>query len=340
MPTVYVLGAGASKHVGYPLVATMGQELLAWMSGQDQFSATAGWLKEEFGSSPNVEDVITELDHRVESLESSKKLEEMAYRHQCGDTLYKIRMAIPIWFREIRVKPAPAYAAFADHLVAPGDTVISFNYDDSLERELKRAGKWDASIGYGFGLLSPEHHTSITVLKLHGSANWLISFFGGRRGTFAVDSGGSLGDAPHIATDDLRFLGYDDLQGTFPHGAGMPSLILPGRKKEFFYATSFGNEHEEFFDYLWSQSARALRSANRMVVCGYGLLSVDKQACDLLLSAPPKDIPVEIVSGNDSQRIRASFEAAGFSHAAAHSTGYFEDWVRSQCLGKAASTPA
>jgi hypothetical protein len=48
-----------------------------------------------------------------------------------------------------------AYAEFADKLVQSGDVIITFNYDDSLERELKRTGKWDAGAGYGFPFAAP-----------------------------------------------------------------------------------------------------------------------------------------------------------------------------------------
>src|ERR1019366_3856265 len=36
--------------------------------------------------------------------------------------------------------PAPDYQQFAEAIAQPGDVIITFNYDDSLERELKRVG--------------------------------------------------------------------------------------------------------------------------------------------------------------------------------------------------------
>jgi hypothetical protein len=148
--TVYVLGAGASKHVGYPLASTMGAEMLSWMSSREEYLYTADFMKEEFGDSPNIEDVITELDALTNSLRNSERLEDRLKRSKAAHQRGKLREAVPVWFTEIHTKPAPAYQQFAEKTVQPGDVIITFNYDDSLERELKRAGKWDISGGYGF----------------------------------------------------------------------------------------------------------------------------------------------------------------------------------------------
>lgn len=77
------------------------------------------------------------------------------------------------WFRELHLHPAPAYEHLADEMIQPGDVVITFNYDDSLERELRRAAKWDVSRGYGFPLGSTKQPSATLVLTLHGSINWL-----------------------------------------------------------------------------------------------------------------------------------------------------------------------
>ena len=76
------------------------------------------------------------------------------------------------WFRGIHAETAAAYAEFADKLVQAGDVIVTFNYDDSLERELKRSGKWDLSDGYGFPFAEPGR-SQVLPLKLHGSMNWL-----------------------------------------------------------------------------------------------------------------------------------------------------------------------
>jgi hypothetical protein len=115
--------------------------------------------------------------------------------------------------------------------------------------------------------------------------------------------------------------------GTFPGGGGFPSLILPGRTKEFYYHTSFGPEHQEFFSGLWAQAAAALKRVDRVVLCGYSLLPVDERACDLLLKAPRKSSRIVIVSGRDGTRIYQTFRNAGFLNTECYDSGYFETWV-------------
>ena len=78
---------------------------------------------------------------------------------------------------------APLYADFADRIVRAGDVVITFNYDDALDRELKRTGKWDVfSQGYGFPFGNGKQKWGVPLLKLHGSMNWVWNPFGGARG--------------------------------------------------------------------------------------------------------------------------------------------------------------
>jgi hypothetical protein len=335
MNTVYVLGAGASKHVGYPLASTMGAEMLAWMSTRDRYRETAEAIKETFGDSPNIEDVITDLDDIITSLEGAKELADRERRTIAAHQRSKLAEVLPQWFLETHTNPAPAYEQFAKNIVQPGDVIITFNYDDSLERELKRVGKWDVSQGYGFQIGNCAQPSAVVMLKLHGSMNWLVSIFNGATsGAFAISGFSSLGTCPCIATDFLRFLGYDDMKGTFPGGGGFPSLILPGRMKVFQYSTSFGPEHKEFFDSLWSQAAYALKRADRLVLCGYSLLPVDERACDLLLKAPSRAAEVTIVSGSQGQRIAKQFKDAGFQNVKPFDSGHFESWVKESAQSK------
>ena len=64
-------------------------------------------------------------------------------------------------------------------MIQAEDVVVTFNYDDSLERELRRRGLWDVSQGYGFPLGKSGQPSPVLVLKLHGSINWLALIFGG-----------------------------------------------------------------------------------------------------------------------------------------------------------------
>jgi len=107
--TTYVLGAGASLHAGYPLAATMGGALLDFMLRYPQpaYPAAAQVLIDTFGKSPNIEDVITELASRIESLKEAETDEGRAERMRLGNCWGFLNASLREWFREIRTKAAP-----------------------------------------------------------------------------------------------------------------------------------------------------------------------------------------------------------------------------------------
>jgi hypothetical protein len=343
MTTTYIFGAGASRDAGYPLASEMGKELLKFMVGSSDLwiRASGEFVSDMFGEAPNIEDVITELQSQIESLKDANNPDDRTQRMRLGNRRAYLGVGLREWFREIRSSPAPSYAAFADRIVKPGDVIITFNYDESLERELRRIGEWDISDGYGFPLGTAEHSSDVLMLKLHGSVNWLVSVFGGATGgAFIVDPNSSLGNHPVIHRADLQFLGYESFSGhTYESGGAFPCLVLPGRTKEFFYDTSFGHEFSEFWDFLWSQAASALNKSDKIVVCGYSLPEADQRARDLLLLGPAKEADVEIICGNQTEQIANEFKRAGFSSVATFKSGYFADWCKVNQASESTDTP-
>ncbi len=191
MATVYVIGAGASRHAQYPLATDMGQGVINFMmSLQCPFPQQARKLIDCFGKQPNIEEMISKLGSLAQSAQSTPD--------PCspGNLYSFLCIALREWFRQIHVGAAAAYAEFADKLVQVGDVIITFNYDDSLDRDLKRTGKWDVSDGYGFPFAAAVRPSDVLILKLHGSMNWLwpIPF---------------LRKRPLIHRADLEYLGYD-----------------------------------------------------------------------------------------------------------------------------------
>lgn len=332
MATVYVFGAGASRDAGHPLASEMGGALFEYMLKSENVSirGSAEFLIDTFGETPNIEDLITEIESQVVKLKNSEVPEDRIQRNRIGNRRVYLGVALQEWFRQIHLSPAPGYATFAEHIVRPGDVVVTFNYDDSLERELRRFGKWDISRGYGFPLGAEDIPSDVMVLKLHGSVNWLVSLFGGATGgAFLVNPASSMGNHPVIHRVDLESLGYETFSGhTYQSGGAFPCLILPGRSKEFFYDTSFGHEFGDFWDHLWSQAVGALRTADKVVICGYSLPEADQRARDLLFRRPRRETEIEIVSGNQSARIAGEFRKAGFSRVSAFSGEYFAVWCR------------
>jgi hypothetical protein len=335
MKTTFVFGAGASIHAGYPLATKMGGKLLSFMvKNPHPLSQQYGRLiLDAFGKSPNIEDLITGIDARIESLSKEGKTEE---RRVWGNARGWFAVMLREWFRKRHKKPARDYKDFAKRIIKPGDTVITFNYDDSLDRELRRVGKWDLSRGYGFSLGEADAPSKVLMLKLHGSTNWMLSINNGARGFAQFQPGKTLGDHPVIHPEDAKYLGYKTFEGSIYPGGGaaMQSLILPGRCKRFVIDTSFGPEYEGFWNALWSKAAKALKKSDRLVICGYSMPKADKRARRLLLGIKNKDILITVICGKQSEDIAEYFRKAKFRNVKAFKGGYFDKWLQSLKEGR------
>lgn len=327
--TTFILGAGASFHAGYPFIRTMGADLLAWMrqpreSTYYDFAQSAGFLENQFGN-------------HIESLFNGVQAEINARRpgYSIFANVHKpcLVEAVRQWFADIHLNhEAKAYDSFASEIVKPGDRVITFNYDVALDSRLREAGKWAVGDGYGFATEGLPCGSSVKVIKLHGSINWLALMFHGMiGGPFAVPLDGVFGSRPAFTDTDLSALGYRDLTDPlFPRvgSPAVPPLILPTSRKQFFFATNIGKEWQAFWDRMWRAARRAVQNSTRIVMCGYGMYPVDRRGCNLLL-AGNVSAPIEVCCGGESARIVQQLHECGRNARIAEQT-YFEDWVASQ----------
>jgi hypothetical protein len=342
--TTYVLGAGASRDAGYPLAKTMASELLQWMkrptynpdSYAARYPATARFLEEHFAPIENVEDLVTAIHQRINGYENGAR-EERARRAVIANEYGVFKNAVRDWFAEIQQGVAlasSAYQEFAREIVVPGDCIITFNYDVSLERALRLAGrcsKFEVGDGYGFPIEGLPGKSATKVLKLHGSTSWLALLSGGVTSGLSAFQPGNILSAPVIAKSELSFLGYADaVDPRFGKGgAALPVMIFPARSKDFYFASNTGIEYAEFWNKQWKQAEEALESATRVVICGYSLGSVDERARKLLLSAPKKDAEIMVASGADTERIVADYREGGYAGATPASEVLFQKWVAS-----------
>jgi hypothetical protein len=319
--TTYVFGAGASVHVGYPMAKWMGPSLFAWMDGHDDagicsFRETAAYLRENYEETEDIEALLTAVDDEiVAGKDSPPRPNRVVLLCNC----YKPTLiaAIRLWFAEIRNNEARDYERFAHSIIVPGDCAITFNYDVSLDAQLRIHGKWRLGDGYGFRFEGFQDGSPVRTLKLHGSVNW----------RFPVGSNGR----PLIDSSEIAFLGYSgqsDLLYQRPIADSQGTMILPGRCKQFFSETSLGRIHESFWDSLWEQAATALHHSNRIVICGYSLPEADSRACDLLLRED-YPAPIEVCCGGDTDGIVQRLRRAGRNASSAEKK-LFDGWLDSQ----------
>lgn len=326
--TIYILGAGASRHAGYPFAKSMGRELLDWMKNAEpcffDFAESARFLEEEYGC--DIEALMNGMKRAIRRRESGYS--QIANCHKPAFV-----EALRQWFGEIhRRNPSRAYEQFANEVVQPEDCIASFNYDISLDSKLHQTGKWEVGDGYGFSADGLTRGSLVKLLKLHGSINWFAIMFGGMTvGTFPIGSDGVFGRRPAFSDDDLTALGYPNVvDPQFPRGGtpAVPPLIFPTNRKQFFFQTNLGREWASFWNKLWKQARNAVSTAERIVVCGYGLYPIDTRGCNLLLKGKCSG-EVEVCCGSDSDRIVAELISHGRRAHRAQET-LFENWVASR----------
>ena len=193
---VYILGAGASHHAGYPLAAQLGSALKTWTESSTDGEKHRSVITqlEECGDLSNLEGLLTSIvaERGVQSP-------------------FNVKEAIREFFWSLRSENTPGYSAFAKNHVAPGDVILTFNYDLALERQLKQAKQWEVWDGYGFPIGDKIALSSkVKVLKLHGSINWHgLRFDGLIQGSGAFNN--SLEPPrPVIWPKEFNFLGYPE----------------------------------------------------------------------------------------------------------------------------------
>jgi hypothetical protein len=315
----YVFGAGASKHVGYPLAKSMGHKLFKWMDEHDgadscSFRQTAQFLRNNFEETDNIEELLTAIEKKIACGQESRPYStEAVLLCQCHTPA--LIDAIRSWFVEIRLNEARDYARFAQGIIAPGDCVITFNYDVSLEAQLRIHGKWRLGDGYGFRMEGFEDHSPVRFLKLHGSVNW----------RFPAGSD----DRPLIDPSEIAFLGYpgqsDPLFGRPIYDSGGGTMILPARCKQFYSQTNRGPLHKKFWDSLWLQADQILERSAQVVIFGYSLPEFDERACESLLKRE-YSASIEVCCGGATDDVVRRLK--GFQHdARAAAEKHFDGWL-------------
>ena len=204
--TVYVFGAGASHHAGYPLAGELWNQLSAWVRGGgpecDPYRDGIAELNQLYGDLANFEEILTELDDCPPGSHAAA-----LNKTYLGLLRSNVRNCLPEYFNTIRQRPALLYDQFARERVRAGDLIITFNYDLACEQALKTVGRWEISDGYGFQVATNVVPSSkVKVLKLHGSTDWVWLLFAGLKpGGFVQMYGDALSNRPVIRS-------YNDLE--------------------------------------------------------------------------------------------------------------------------------
>lgn len=221
------------------------------------------------------------------------------------------------------------HVEYLKRVLRPGATIITFNHDPVLEIALGQLGRetpqlsWHPSDGYklnfegeldtggGTHSIEAKRPSNLSLLKLHGSMNWMVP----------------AGEWPSRPRYLLRLRGVGDFGGpgfrcVREQGTGSvmrPLFVPPRRAKDY--------ERAGLTD-LWTLSEQAMRSADSLAVIGYRFPRTDEAALSLVNLASDhlrESDSVTYVTLGDSDA-SATF-AARFTKARIFTQG-FEDYAR------------
>ena len=160
---------------------------------------------------------------------------------------------------------------FCDQRLRPGDAVISFNYDCSLERVLLQQGRLSVKYTENWtniqflipNIIQPKHvggdKGEILLLKLHGSVGWQEFLHQGCVG---------------LPPEHLEGLGaiseidYPD-NGNWTLATNR-TMIIPTWFKTF--------QPDHLFGHLWAQALEVMGNAAEVIVIGYSFPKADSAA--------------------------------------------------------------
>lgn len=183
---VFIIGAGFTKAV-FP-DAPLNRDLIDALAGKSTDSV-AVVLRDKY-KTDDIEIALTRLDSDIAASQGDPvSLHNLRSQTETelGDYFSSFLAS------ENLLALSPWLAQFVDGIFNSGDVVISLNYDCVLEGVLDCREKWSPNGGYG----SPFNHplvredefskSPVTVLKIHGSASFIIAPYADKPDASAVN---------------------------------------------------------------------------------------------------------------------------------------------------------
>lgn len=375
---VYVIGAGVSHQVGYPLGGNLFSEINSFIRRQGacldrtdyagEWPELFRWL--ECNPDPlvpaayitgNIENILTVLDFarvlRDQGHEKVVRARRMSDQRGVTDAEAEsssidqqtdahlrysciLRWALVRFFERRHHEDLQSFQSgvacwkllrrFGER-VQPGDVVITFNYDASLERVLLQQDKWNPSDGYGLGYIKlvprgngahclPSAPSPVPIFHLHGSFGWYTNFSPSR----------ISGTRISLSTDFLDGLGMgaEDVTWKDNDASSNPSHVDP-----IVICPSFFKEYDDWKTYgaipeVWRYAAAALRAADHIYLIGYSLPPGDSATLTLLVTNCDRT-RVTVINNHKSTCIRLRQLLGTYSGLLPNTYPLvdFEEWV-------------
>jgi hypothetical protein len=258
---------------------------------------------------------------KQEAIDGSAEFEAAFLQHRLESFIYELLMTVTE--RELK-----GSGDLYDELLrkADGDdSFMTFNYDLQIDRAFERILGWSPETGYGFPFKKilrtdeswhdpSNEKAEPTLLKLHGSLNWLYSNGYIHRPPSTLDFDNKYIGQRYLAEPLYRFPGGTafGMQPSVP-GNGIEiilqlNIVPPTLRKQL-----FGESEAEPLRDVWRLAYQSLSNAERVVVIGYSLPPTDFHAEWLLRTSVQKnknekiDLVVVNPNGRVVQRLASMF---------------------------------
>ena len=332
---VWVLGAGFSRSLGGPLLTDMFSETSAAITWRvfphdaykhlyapcslDQVLAAyrwglRNWKWGEYDLWQNAEEFLDILDSAHENPRSPiralmenhggvpEPMRDMGTALSCARRFLAAECAAFLEYADVSTERWQPYRRWATEHVDGGDTIITFNYDQVLEKLIRACLPTSTPARYTVRRpgVTPSD-SKAQVLKLHGSVDWERNLNPGTgEVTYRID------EKPVALTAE------DD---------GEVALAAPGPTKL---------RRAKELDCLWTAAEAALREAGVVIFLGYRFPPTDSEARSRLLGALSEnkqdDVSVHTVLGPDIHS-PDSARLAGLLHHTLRSTRFDRESV-------------
>ncbi len=259
---VYVIGAGFSAGLGYPLANNLLIEVWDRMSRQDRTALHKvirfhypNFNPKHKTTFPYIEALLTKMRVNLDMFDMSRPADGNFTKKKLLNLEGRLLYAISIWFHELYKGASDAnwLQNFVGRLNRENAIVISFNWDLVLDYELFSDGLDEYS--YGF----KARKSAVKLLKPHGSLNW-----------YAESEVASVNAS-------LRTTIYPGVEvfmsprkiGSRKGNQYKPMIVAPSYIKDF---------TKPVYEKTWQACTNALSRASEVTFIGYSLPADDTQA--------------------------------------------------------------
>ena len=267
---VYVIGAGFSEGLGYPLMKDILARLWDYVDDHEFKRRMVRVMKFYYpdfrGTNfPNVEELLSRMVVNEQLLNSSRQYEGEFTKEELRNLQHILLLKVSEWFHDILKRANPSRTGFGwlhdfrDRIIREDAVIISFNWDLVLD-QLLLGDNLNAS-GYG---LSRTLSEGPVLLKPHGSLNW----FEKNPGRFITDKKRIRIFYRKRSTSVYAFREFRAPVSTTDRE--YPPLIVPPVYSKDFTKPVFAT--------LWQNCTNFLSTASRVTFVGYSMPATDLHA--------------------------------------------------------------